>query len=170
MYVDPESYRPEYPPTTSSLHRILDVVVSLKILTISDIEEITMSFNVKFSLTLSWKDERLTFYNLNQRDQSNIVGGTDRKNIWIPPLIFSNTNDNIRVKNTDSTNIFIRRMGNNKPAPLASIEEDYWYSGSENVLVFNKDYSLQLRCTFKLHSYPFDTQMCSIQVNIIFRL
>ena len=127
-----------------------------------------MSFTVKFSLRLEWKDERLIFYNLNENPQSNIIDEQNKDKIWIPPLIFNNTFNNLRIKNEESANIFVKKEGNHRDAPLSRVDEDYYYTGSENVLMFHNDYSLELHCNLDLQNYPFDTQTCAIQANTNF--
>ena len=58
------------------------------VLSISEVEEL---FCVKFKLTLTWKDPRLTFLNLKEDSSMNIVSPVEAAKIWYPVVVFMNT-------------------------------------------------------------------------------
>jgi hypothetical protein len=95
---------------------------------------------------------------------SNIVKDEQKDGTWIPPIIFNNTDKNIMVIESHNPDLFIRRQGNHTNSPLTSVNEDFLYKGSENILDFRVGHKLTFQCDFQLHAYPFDTQVCMIQV------
>ena len=118
----------------------------------------------KFTLILEWKDHRLTYYNLKQQSGANIISMDDRTKMWIPPLVLNNTDEYIKVQNDEDANIVIRRLGGHTIAPIEELNENYVYSGAENSIIFGLGYVNTQGCNFKLENYPFDTQVCQIEV------
>ena len=37
-----------------------------------------------------------------------------------------------------------------------------WYKGSENLITLQRKYNEEFTCSFELESYPFDTQICTM--------
>ena len=164
--VDDGTYNKKYPPFNGE-HGI-DVNVLLTVESLQNIKELDMSFDAKFSLTMEWFDSRLRYKNLIDDDYknllTNLVKEENKEKIWIPELLFSNTDENIKVVNGPRTNLFINKEGLHTIAPLTSLNEDFFYKGSENMLVLNVGYTLSFQCKFQLNAYPFDTQTCMIEV------
>ena len=48
---------------------------------------------------------------------------------------------------------------------LRSRTSTYFYKGDENYMVLTTEYNMMLHCNYKLESYPFDTQKCSMEVS-----
>ena len=61
-----------------------------------------------FRLDLKWYDSRLTFLNLKS---SNNVGIEMRDKIWIPKLIFCNSDKEYQVQNDDFSTLTVEKMG-----------------------------------------------------------
>ena len=123
-----------------------------------------MRFKTKLTLALEWKDNRLTYYNLKEDVNSNLGGMTHRSSLWIPPLIFNNTEDNLKVVNSENALMFIRKQGKSTLSKIAEVDENLVYKGTENYLIFQNLYVIEQGCTFLLANYPFDTQKCRIEV------
>ena len=126
-----------------------------------------MSFNSKLTLVLEWYDERVTFSNLKTEDLTNLLGYQKSTEIWIPPLIFNNTKQNVMVALDPTASLFINKRGSPKMAPRSSVNEDFHYRGSENVFVYRVDYEMTYNCEFILFKYPFDTQTCQIEISYL---
>ena len=63
----------------------------MEIWAVQSISEVAELFSVKFKLTMSWIDPRLTFLNLKEDTSMNIVGPTQSAEIWYPIVVFINT-------------------------------------------------------------------------------
>jgi len=163
---DDKSYKSYYPPgiDTENSNETLPINVTFLIYAIEQLMEIEMRFKTKLTLALEWKDNRLTYYNLKDDVNSNLVGMTHRSSLWIPPLIFNNTEDNIKVVNSEQALMFIRKQGKSTPSGIAEVDENFVYKGGENYLIFQNLYVIEQGCTFLLANYPFDTQKCRIEV------
>jgi hypothetical protein len=109
----------------------------------------------------------LAFYNLRQtgKSQSN-VGDDERKEIWIPNLIFENSVKEKLVENDKFSTLTVLQNGTGLQITNEHLQENIKYNGSENFLIFSRTYLMDFGCEFELHSYPFDSQTCSIQVII----
>jgi hypothetical protein len=83
---------------------------------------------------------------------------------WIPQLIFSNTLDLSSIIIDLYSSLTIQRQGEPSLLPPADLTENYIFKGSENPLMYNDTYDLNLHCNFLLVNYPFDTQKCTIKV------
>ena len=164
VFIDPTSYRKYYPPIPDDISEMLDIKVNMNLFSIEKIMEIDMTFETKFTVTVEWKDYRLTYYNLKEEKEANIISMEDGNEMWIPPLVFNNTNDNTKVQNNEDANIVIRRLGMHTVAPILELNENYVYSGAENNIVLNMGYVVKQGCNFKLEKYPFDSQVCTIEV------
>ena len=109
----------------------------------------------------------MAFYNLRQtgKSQSN-VGDDERKEIWIPNLIFENSVKEKRVKSDEFSTLTVLQNGTGFIETNEYLQENVKYKGSENFLIYTRTYLIDLSCEFEQHSYPFDSQTCSIQVII----
>ena len=163
LQIDPRSYRKEYPPMQKDDQRI-PINVSMSISAISNIHDIKESFQAKFAIILEWYDNRLTFYFLRTSTSSNLIGGEEKSLIWIPPLIFNNTETNEMIVDDPASSMFVHRRGDGEFFDLSNVGEGDIYKGSENPLLFTSKYVLTHHCVFELYYYPFDTQKCEIQV------
>ena len=174
--INKEIYNKDYPPR----HEGHPVKVNVKVIivAIQQVQELDMTFSSKLTLVLEWYDQRVHFSNLKSKDLTNLIGYEKAADLWIPPLIFNNTKQNVMVALTPTANLFVNKKGKPEMASAASINEDFNYQGSENVFVYRIDYDNTFNCEFDLSKYPFDTQTCQIEVcfnilnglkNIIYR-
>ena len=79
VFIDPKNYLKYYPPGPDENTEVLDVKVNMMLQTIEKIMEIDMTFETKFMLILEWKDRRLTYYNLKEQKEANIVSQAHRR-------------------------------------------------------------------------------------------
>ena len=161
--INKEIYNKNYPPRKEE--NPLDVKVTVIIVAISEVQELHMIFTSKLTLVLEWNDERITFSNLKPEDLTNLIGYERATDIWIPPLIFNNTNKNVVVVHSETASLFVNKRGQAKVESLSSVNENFLYQGSENILEYRIDYEMTYNCVFDLAAYPFDTQTCTIQVS-----
>ena len=172
--LDKFSYRKEQPPSMSSACTDeVNVTLSFEIFKISKFLEVGHSFNMKFLIIAKWLDNRLTFRNLKDNVFKNVVGTQQKNLLWIPPLIFNNSEDtttlSINRQGVDDTmvNLFVERGYNNKFsfAEPSYLDETYFYKGEENLLLLTTEYNMILHCNYELEDYPFDTQLCTMDVS-----
>ena len=159
--IDKHVYNKKYPPRD---YKELDVNVQVTIGSIYQLNEMDMTFSSKISLSLEWYDERVTFFNLKPTDFTNLVEHEKASDIWIPPLIFNNTKENVKVVLDQTAELFVNRRGAPTMVVPSLINEDYQYKGADNIFVYRMNYDLTYNCVYLLKAYPFDTQKCQIEV------
>jgi len=117
---------------------------------------------------LKWFDKRITFKNLKISPADNLLDMMDIHKIWTPQVIIENSLDKHRIMAGEgkSWSMMVLRLGNRTLAPLAEIDEDYLYSGSENSFMFTTFTTVTMKCDFDLKMYPFDIQKCPIQIGV----
>ena len=61
--------------------------VSVTIIEIKSIEEVKSRYTATFNLKLEWMDARLTWYDLHENLDLNILSDEQKKNIWFPKIL-----------------------------------------------------------------------------------
>ena len=87
------------------------VNISVDINMIRDISEINSFLNVHFDLHFSWFDSRLTFENLKNDSDLNTLSPAEKRHIWVPELVFQNTDDKQRTKVDSEATITVKKLG-----------------------------------------------------------
>ena len=65
--------------------------LNVDIKTVQKINEVDGTFQVQYILSLSWYDSRLSFKNLKAELNSNTLNLNEKESVWIPKIIFANT-------------------------------------------------------------------------------
>ena len=70
------------------------VNVSMDIISLLKFKEVDMEFVLKYQIKKEWFDTRLTYWNLKERRYANALSVEEKESIWLPILIFTNTENN----------------------------------------------------------------------------
>ena len=154
-------------------NRPLDIFISFDIFTLSEFLVASFSYTARFLITLKWYDHRVEFANLKPNMFNNLIGSPEKDSIWIPPLIFNNSERNTmltldREPGEPRANILVEKLGNPRVAPPTILDETFFYKGSENLMVYRDEYNLKFNCIYELGYYPFDIQTCKVEVRHTF--
>ena len=148
------SYKKESPPQPQKKGTKVKVYVDLLIDWIVAIRELEMEFVPKFLLFLKWRDPRLTYKNLRSSETENNIRNTIEK-LWIPELIFDNTNILEMTKVKEDAELTVRMEGQALDSPYDDYYENRIFKGSENTLILSGTYTVTLSCNFRCKSeYP----------------
>ena len=79
--------------------------------------------------------------------------------LWIPFIVFSNTENQESTKGDDESEVTITREGNFTESGVQVMEEINIFEGGKNRITFQQVYSKTLKCVYQLQLYPFDTQV-----------
>ena len=161
--IEKDAYRKNFPPVSNGTKT--EIFVSMDIHSITNIDEMSMTFTSKLKLVFQWRDHRITFNNLTPR--GNLLRDSRLDEIWLPPLFFSNTKDIIFISGIDDINVKILRQG---PASLkkdSELHEGKTYRGDENDLSLTAYHQNEFACIFDLSNFPFDIQKCSIDIVVL---
>ena len=114
----------------------------------------------KFKIVLEWYEHRVSYHNLKNIQALNKLPDKDVQMIWIPYIIFQNTDDNeaVVLDGVRST-VFINRESGFQRSGIEIVDEIEIFPGALNKLTIAQTYSKKFHCTYLLHYFPFDTQV-----------
>ena len=162
MSIEEEKYQNIFPPVSNGTKT--EVFVRMDILSITNIDEMAMTFTSKLGLSIQWRDQRITFNNLNSNGNFLIDSQLDQ--IWLPPLIFSNTKEFILISGKDHVDVKILKQGPPTLNEPSELKEEETYRGDENDLLLTAYHQHDFDCNFELSNFPFDLQKCSIDIMV----
>ena len=137
----------------------VNVNISVTVIDVLSILEKDLQFILKFRLFMNWYDYRLSYHNLKTSKLLNSLSRDEVEKIWIPFIIFSNTENSEFTEGNKESEVSIIREGDFTESTLDITEERNIFVGKENRISFRQMYSKQFRCLFQLQLYPFDTQV-----------
>ena len=143
-----------------------DISISVQIIKILKISEVNLDYTMKFTIIMEWYDKRLAYHNLKESRSANALSSQDVKKIWIPAVVFSNTQNNEITQGTPETEITVTREGNFTRSEDDVFDEINIFQGIENKLIFEMTYTKTFNCEYQLQMYPFDKQECTVDLAI----
>ena len=93
----------------------VEVHVSMAVMDIISIKEVDLNYILKFRLVLEWYDHRLIYHNLKEDRSGNLLTREDIRRLWIPFVVFSNTERNEATTGDDNTELTISRQDTSQP-------------------------------------------------------
>ena len=161
VYIDSSYDKNINPPPVGDKAKT-QVDISIDLISILEIDEIKSKFYVKYNLQTDWFDRRLSFYNLKENASMNILSPDKHDNIWVPNLIFDNTDSNEEAKYDKKAYIKVipSKTFDYKVSNYESKDNTYIFDGKENGLQSERTFNTQFICSYKMNWYPFDTQTC----------
>ena len=140
------------------------VYISITLMKIVSIEEVSHMITLKFEIVLKWKEVRATYQNLKFETSLNALTDDEAHKLWLPYAIFDNTDDNEAVQLTDEvkTTLVVSREGEFTRSGVEVVDEVEVFQGSENSLALSQTHSKRFQCQYRLNNYPFDTQVTII--------
>ena len=151
------------PPPNKGDNKVT-VYSSMRLHSLASFDPVESSFQSKFSVLLKWRDSRLQYINLRQASGVNSLGPSEIENIWFPHFTFENTNNKLNSLIDSKARLFINKNGSGQLSSIENTENEYLYDGNSNYIQYQRFYSLLLECDFDLRWYPFDFQVCSIDI------
>ena len=98
---------------------------------------------------------------LNEEDSLNSLTLESRQEIWIPQVIFYNTEIKSETLNDHKAYASIRREGLYQRRNISFLHNAYLYNGKENPITLSRVYSDKFICEYDMAVYPFDVQTCT---------
>ena len=152
------------PPTGRDSADKLRILCSITVHSLDSFDPINGSFQVKFTVVLKWFDARLSFNNLRSSPKINGLQPAEVDQIWFPYFIFDNTNKKEIGLLDSKSSLKVMRMGEGILNGNQDTENKYIFSGNENSIEYKRFYSQEFECEYGLHWYPFDTQICYLDL------
>ncbi|XP_069157078.1 uncharacterized protein [Procambarus clarkii] len=125
-------------------------------------------FTATLSVTISWRDHRLTFADLNNHIRS--IETDTMRTIWVPGLDFSNARyeDNLHVRTkTEMLESFSAFATGKGRSQVINSYEVRLYDGTEVSISQKIQYLFTFSCDYDLFIFPFDTQECNMEIKLV---
>ena len=162
LFTIDSSYLKTVPPSPPSKGELARVYIGFDILSILEISEVSNFINLQMVTRLSWRDERLTMLNLKEDEDLNTLTPEFRSKLWMPEVVFYNTEEKLESLNDGKAFATIRRDGSFTRSDEQALRNSYIFRGEDNPITLSRVYSAPYLCNFNMQTYPFDTQKCSI--------
>ena len=141
----------------------VEVNISLLLYKVVSIKEEDHSIELQFQITLQWKENRATYFNLKSESYLNALSMDEINSLWLPLVVYLNTNQQETTRqgwvNEWSTDVTVKKEGNFTRSGFEVLDETYLFNGDENSLIMMQSYTHNFQCVYKLERYPFDTQV-----------
>ena len=102
---------------------------------------------------------RLKYHNLKKERSNNLLSRDEIDKLWIPFIVFENTENSEATIGEDETEVTVTREGSYTESSVDVNEEINIFEGSQNRVTFQQLYSKEFKCEYQLQLYPFDTQV-----------
>ena len=122
---------------------------------------------VQFFLHLTWHDSRLRFYNLKDDSGLNALSPQEKQQIWMPVLVFENTEDKPITSVDEKTSITIRKQGSFSLSKVEDVENQQFFQGRDNSMTMTRFYNIRFICNYEMQWYPFDIQRCQLKLAML---
>ena len=160
------NYNNKVPPITTVSETNFTIVpapvyISVTLMKIVSIEEVSHMITLQFEIVLNWNEVRATYQNLKFETSLNALTDDEAHELWLPYAIFDNTDNKEAVQLTDrvKTTLVVSREGEFTRSGLEVVDEVEVFRGSENSLALSQTHSKRFQCQYRLNNYPFDTQV-----------
>ena len=161
-----KNYNKKVPPITTVSPTNFTIVpspvyISISLMKIVNIEEVSHMITLQFEIVLNWNEVRATYQNLKFETSLNALTDVEAHELWLPYAIFDNTDNKEAVQLTDrvKTTLVVSREGEFTRSGLEAVDEVEVFRGSENSLALSQTHSKRFQCQYRLNNYPFDTQV-----------
>ena len=115
LIVFEDNYNNKVPPFTvnpgdKSLVPV-KVKVSTSLMNVLAISEFSHTIDLKLGITLEWYENRVLYHNLKSKEALNTLSDMEAASIWIPYIIFKNTDNDEAITIDTMTSVSITRGG-----------------------------------------------------------
>lgn len=145
----------------------LTMKVSVNIDDIITIDENNGDFKTKITFVRKWVNTQLTYQNLKRNMENNKISKEDREKMWIPWTNFKNVKRSKDIELTDegkSVKIiphpdYLFELGDR-----TNVRKTKFFKGTENIILYEGQFTVNWMCFFDMRWYPFDTQECQMEM------
>ena len=75
----------------------LKLYTSIEVIKILQLDEVNSLLSLQLKLTIEWTDTRHEYIDLKTNENMNYLSANEMSDIWMPSLVFENTNNRQRV-------------------------------------------------------------------------
>ncbi len=109
------------------------VTLSASVLRLGSIDEVAMTFRAKVAISLSWRDRRLRFRDLQGEQKQNLLGEEEAGRIWFPDVSMENAvGEGGAIKVDEYSRIVVaRNQTEGKPNSMEETHESLIFEGDK---------------------------------------
>ncbi|KAL7648871.1 UNVERIFIED_CONTAM: hypothetical protein RMT77_000791 [Armadillidium vulgare] len=156
--IKPPEYSNIAPPPRLNKKNKTSIKFYFDIFAVKKINIKEFTFAIEMSLTMIWRDSRLTFRNLREQKHLNIT--EDRDLPWTPQYFFLGDEDISSDVQFLSRSVIVRKNAPSIDDNDENIHREEIFLGKENDLVLQHKFILTTYCLFDLSLFPFNSQKC----------
>jgi len=160
-----DDYRSEIFPITETGEPV-NVALNVTILAFPLISTLELSFLADFVLLMKWADPRLVFANLRDKIELNSLSLKLQTSIWTPTLSFPNARQAEGTVVDSGSGSKVLKQGVPLSDDFSQAVEATMYKGSDSPIIMQREYYVIFNCDYELTMYPFDTQICKIELEV----
>nr|XP_045603328.1 uncharacterized protein LOC123761370 [Procambarus clarkii] len=160
----PPGYEKRLPPPKVNSYTPASVSIDCKILLVRKLDLINSQLVMDIVIRKTWYDSRLHYKNLHSDNNLNQID--DINLVWFPEVTMLGSDFSQATTERLRTAAWGQRTSRPLPDDDRLIDEDVLYSGTENPLVLDREFTVTLMCTFDLTLYPFDMQRCPLVIYV----
>ncbi|XP_068216524.1 uncharacterized protein [Palaemon carinicauda] len=158
-----DEYQNQLPPmgsTGTALHLQSELLITR----IASIDELNMAITLELGVTLNWIDERITLKHLKSSGAGTILTKQDKSKIWKPSYKFTNLQGG-KAQLLEENMKVLTANGPKLPG-FNNQDMDIIYPGKNNSLSLVQYYTATITCDLLFLRYPFDNQVCSVNIQL----
>ncbi|XP_042877001.1 uncharacterized protein LOC122256409 [Penaeus japonicus] len=164
----PPVYRPDLPPSDAATPESAPLPIGVDmVLETADVRTSTMVIHTNYNLSLTWREGRVNYLNLNKDHSLNRVPYNTMRKLWVPTVDFTNTRGNHITHADEEATMMVLMSGKPTMGGDTQPQEVEVYSGWDNPLTVRRKYSETFQCDFDLSMYPFDQQECRLVLTML---
>ncbi|XP_071530567.1 uncharacterized protein [Panulirus ornatus] len=156
-------YQRELPPVNVR-GNVLKLSPELRLLRVANVDDISMAIDVELQVILQWVDDRLSFKHLTASRSGSILTEEEVHLIWTPRYQLINLEGGKMELLEES--VIITTANNATVSHFNDINMDPIYPGDSNNLSIISHYTARFTCLFRFFAYPFDIQLCTIELHL----
>ena len=96
---------------------------------------------------------RLKFFNLKEDTGLNALSPAEKQDIWVPELVFPNTENRLGTLVDDDSSITVVKKGNYTRSDISDVENRQFYTGEENQITLSRFYNIRFLCDYRYIVY-----------------
>ena len=155
------------PPPLNESETQMPLEANVTIESILDLDEVNSLMKLQLKMDISWIDPRLEFVNLKEDANMNLLNLEQKRNLWLPEMIFDNNQDKQEANFEDNVSLGKIQMtegASSTRSPLYELKNSRLIEGKYGKIVISKFFLVNFICTFKMQNYPFDNQRCYARI------
>ncbi len=153
----------------SSKQKLVNMSIELVLLNMLKMDPYESLITLQFESLIIWCDDRLQFRNLEPG--LTILSFEDWSNIWVPNFLIERTKyfEETRFMIIEKNSLVTVKIINESKFEhiISEHSEDFYYTGDNVKIRKANKYTVELICDFNWQAYPFDIQICKMEIKLI---